>query len=754
MSSFGGSYGISGESYSQGNVEISGTEGTVQLSDGSSGITSDSLFRVDVKTGTVTMSSLQVLNSFDPGTSFATSNISGSPNITLMTANRSVSIITSNVGIGTYTPIDKLHVVGNVYASGNLVAANNSIIGGSYAGASIRVGVGILGSALGNMYSALASVGQLTTRTIKDDYLNPLSITSSSNLAMTANRIYLLSNNGVGIGTAAPTKELHVVGNTLVTQSITASSLGLGVNIPFTEQLYVQGSVTATSHLNVGGVIRGAGIRVGDSGLGAEVNQDANVQGNLFVNQDASMQNVYVQGTLTSSTITSDTSQVKFIKNVVVNADSSVTGNSLVTGSLSVSGNIYTAGYITATQGIDLGDNIQVKNKISSNVLSSYLGGSSIIQMVSNVGIGTTTVDSGYLMQVGGNAKVNSNIDATNVFATSVRSTQEMRSDGSVVATNMRVGNILNVSAQRIDTNYVTSNIDVQGNLIVTGDITGTNVAISTNDTGTSQLTLRNLNTTTGEAGLSVISGTDSNVFSMAQKPTGVSYIINTADADLNIIQKQRGSIRFLMGDYETDYFNVGTFGKIGIGISNPTYKLTMDGSFRLSGLFGDPNSVPHDPKFYFTDNITIPGTTPFDGATGRVNVKHSANVYMSFIDDTTVFGSITQVGGSTNYTTPSDYRIKSNVEPLSNALVTMERLEPVQFTFNSHPTNKVAGFIAHQVNEHIPQAVTGEKDGIDENGDIVIQTIDKSHMIPYLVSAIKELSSRVSSLENILSKE
>ena len=753
MSYFGGSYGISGEASTLGtSLETAGNQGAVQLSDGNAGLTSDSVLAIDLQTGTLTVSSLKVLNSFNPGTAFSTSNITGSPDITLTTANRSVSIITSNVGIGTYTPIDRLHVVGNVYASGNLVASHNSIIGGSYAGSSIRVGVGVLGSAVGNMYSSLASVGQLTVRTIKDDLSNPLSLTSSTDIAMTANRIYLFPNNGVGIGTVSPTKELHVVGNTLVTQSITTSALGVGVSIPFTEQLYVQGSVTATSHLNIGGVIRGAGIRVGDSSLGADVNKDANVQGNLFVNQDASMQNVYVQGSLTASTVTSDTNNVNFLKDIVVNGNSNVTGNSQVTGSMYVTGNIVTDGFITAADGVELGDNIQVKNQISSNVISSYLGGSSIIRMASNVGFGTTTVDSGYLMQVGGNAKVNSNIDAANVFATSVRSTQEMRTDGSLVAVNMRVGNLLNTSAQRIDTNYVTSNIDVQGYLNVTGDITGTNVSVTSNTTETSQLTLKNLNATTGECGISMNSGNTSNIFGIAQKPTGVSYIINNADADLNIIQKQRGSIRFLMGDSETDYFNVGTFGKIGIGISNPTYKLTMDGSFRLSGLFGDPNSVPHDPRFYFTDNITVPGTTPFDTSTGRIAVKHSSNVYMSFIDSTNVYGSISQVGGSTNYGSPSDYRIKSNVAPLSNALETIENLEPVQFTFLSAPTQEVAGFIAHQVEKYIPQAVTGEKDAINENGDIIIQTLDKSHMIPYLVSAIKELSSRVSSLENLLS--
>jgi len=316
------------------------------------------------------------------------------------------------------------------------------------------------------------------------------------------------------------------------------------------------------------------------------------------------------------------------------------------------------------------------------------------------------------------------------------------------------LGGIFNISSQKIDTNYITSNLKVSGLLNVGGDILGTNVSINVNNTSTRQILVRNSDTSTGEASIGVVSGPSSNIFGMGQKNTGESYLVNYADADMNIIQRERGNIRFLIGNNQEDFFNIGKFGKIGIGIADPTYKLTMDGSFRLSGLFGDPYSNPTNPKFYFTDIITTPGTVPFDTSDGRVNVKHTANVYMSFMDSATVYGRITQVGGSTNYTTPSDYRIKSNVEPLSNALVKVESLEPVQFTFNSHPDKQVAGFIAHQVNEHIPQAVTGNKDEINEDGEIVIQTIDKSHMIPYLVAAVKELSSRVTSLENILSKE
>ena len=758
MSSFGGSYGISGDSSSidgsGSSVYSSGEAGAVQLSNGVLGLTNHPLFKADVATGTVTVSSLKVVNSFNPGASFAFSSIQGDPDINLITGGNTINMISSNVGIGTTKPLELLHVQGNVYTTGNIVCLNNSIIGGGYTGASLRLGQGYLGASVGNRYSPVAHVGVLTARTIKDDTINPLSISSSSSLVMASDRIHLLTNYGVGIGTATPMKELHVVGNTLVTNSMTASYVGVGVNGPFTEQLHVQGSVTATSHMSIGGIFRGAGMRVGDVALSFGVDKNASVQGDLYVVGDSVMNNVHVRGSLTSSDITSETNVVNFHKKLVANEDVEMNSNAVVLGDLNVSGNVFSTGYITATEGLDFGDNLRILGSISSDKISSYSGGSSIIEVASNVGFGTSTVDSGYLVQVGGSAKASANVDATNIFADDVRSTKSMRSDGSFVANNMRLGGIFNISSQKIDTNYITSNLKVSGLLDVGGDILGTNVSINVNNTSTRQILVRNSDTSTGEASIGVVSGPTSNIFGMGQKNTGECYLVNYADADMNIIQRERGNIRFLIGNNQEDFFNIGKFGKIGIGIADPTYKLTMDGSFRLSGLFGDPYSNPTNPKFYFTDTITTPGTTPFNASDGRVNVKHTANVYMSFMDSATVYGRITQVGGSTNYATPSDYRIKSNVEPLSNALVKVESLEPVQFTFNSHPDKKVAGFIAHQVNEHIPQAVTGNKDEINEDGEIVIQTIDKSHMIPYLVAAVKELSSRVSSLENILSKE
>ncbi len=52
-------------------------------------------------------------------------------------------------------------------------------------------------------------------------------------------------------------------------------------------------------------------------------------------------------------------------------------------------------------------------------------------------------------------------------------------------------------------------------------------------------------------------------------------------------------------------------------------------------------------------------------------------------------------------------------------------------------------GVIAHELQEILPYAVTGEKDGKKFQG------VDYSKIVPVLVKAIQELSAKVSALDN-----
>ena len=126
-----------------------------------------------------------------------------------------------------------------------------------------------------------------------------------------------------------------------------------------------------------------------------------------------------------------------------------------------------------------------------------------------------------------------------------------------------------------------------------------------------------------------------------------------------------------------------------------------------------------------------------------------------------------------------SDYRMKENIEEITNGIETVKKLKPSKYnirkSFNPEDDGtKHHGFIAHEVQEAIPDIgniVTGTKDGMeevfyhddDENipegkkaGDSTgtftdkpdMQGIDYGHMTPVLAAAIKELITKVETLE------
>ena len=108
------------------------------------------------------------------------------------------------------------------------------------------------------------------------------------------------------------------------------------------------------------------------------------------------------------------------------------------------------------------------------------------------------------------------------------------------------------------------------------------------------------------------------------------------------------------------------------------------------------------------------------------------------------VVGEITTNGGSTSYGTSSDYRLKENVVDLTSAIERLKLIPVHRFNFIADPDTTVDGFLAHEVQPHVPEAVTGEKDAVDENGDIKPQGIDQSKLVPLLTAAIQEQQTQI----------
>jgi hypothetical protein len=136
----------------------------------------------------------------------------------------------------------------------------------------------------------------------------------------------------------------------------------------------------------------------------------------------------------------------------------------------------------------------------------------------------------------------------------------------------------------------------------------------------------------------------------------------------------------------------------------------------------------------------------------GNSDVSTGTSAYfVKCQDSNTVLGGIRAASGtSLNYETTSDYRLKENITPLQNGIERVMQLKPCEFTWKRNQTRS-DGFIAHEVQEIIPNAVTGSKDAVTEDGDIDPQMIDPSKMIPVLTSALQEAIQRIKYLESVV---
>ena len=97
-----------------------------------------------------------------------------------------------------------------------------------------------------------------------------------------------------------------------------------------------------------------------------------------------------------------------------------------------------------------------------------------------------------------------------------------------------------------------------------------------------------------------------------------------------------------------------------------------------------------------------------------------------------------------------SDYRLKTNLEIISDGIIRLKQLPVYRFNWISDlEGNKVDGFIAHETKSIIPESVFGEKDAVDSKGEPIYQKIDQSKIVPLLAAALKEAIAKIEDLEN-----
>ena len=270
----------------------------------------------------------------------------------------------------------------------------------------------------------------------------------------------------------------------------------------------------------------------------------------------------------------------------------------------------------------------------------------------------------------------------------------------------------------------------------------GTGTVTSVGGTGTvSGLTLSGTVTASGNL---TLSGTVNVSSPAGTLPTANGGTGTTATAYCSLTSNVSGTLPIANG---------GTGASTLAGAGIPT--LTGNNAFTQSS-FGNTTSAGSTQALVVRPNASGGGSTVGlltknnGSSTGMViQTDDTATRLSSYNYAGTEVGYITTNGSTCTLNNFSDYRLKENVVSFTGAATKVKQLKPKTFTWINNPTvGVVEGFLAHELQEVVPNAVHGAKDAVDENNQPVYQGVDTTALIPLLTAALQEALTRIEALE------
>ena len=118
-------------------------------------------------------------------------------------------------------------------------------------------------------------------------------------------------------------------------------------------------------------------------------------------------------------------------------------------------------------------------------------------------------------------------------------------------------------------------------------------------------------------------------------------------------------------------------------------------------------------------------------GAYHRTNRAANGEIHRFGNDSTAKLGAIQITAGVIDYFKASDYRLKDNVADLGSAVDQVKNLRPVSYEMKTDPGYTHVGFLAHEVQQVVPQAVLGDKDAVETVGTLTTAEGDVETNIP-----------------------
>jgi hypothetical protein len=193
----------------------------------------------------------------------------------------------------------------------------------------------------------------------------------------------------------------------------------------------------------------------------------------------------------------------------------------------------------------------------------------------------------------------------------------------------------------------------------------------------------------------------------------------------------QRGAI---YGDSSSFHINAGVNNLIAYSAGTERMRIHNNGLISVGNTSADAM-------------INITNNYPYTAVRTNSN-STNGHFAIEFHNPNGRVGNITTTGSSTAYNTSSDHRLKENVTADWDATTRLKQLNPVRFNFIADADTTVDGFLAHEVQSVVPEAISGTHNEVDDDGNPVYQGIDQSKLVPLLVKTIQELEARIVALE------
>jgi len=192
-----------------------------------------------------------------------------------------------------------------------------------------------------------------------------------------------------------------------------------------------------------------------------------------------------------------------------------------------------------------------------------------------------------------------------------------------------------------------------------------------------------------------------------------------------------------LAGTFGTGTFALNSSSLLRLGASSPSANWRLY-SVPVNQGTGHPAIVADRLNYADSSSLFCNDTTSGSG---------SRNLIVFGLNNTG-YATISTNGTTVAYNVGSDYRLKTNVMPLTNSTAKVKALKPCSYNWIKAPEIHGQGFLAHELAEVVPQAVTGEKDAVNGDGSIKSQQVDLTYVIPLLTAALQEAIARIEALE------